>query len=163
MSCHRYGLIGQFATSASYAQGHQHGAATQTAQTETPATPPTPTDSPAAPAAPAAAAASNYHNPTTFTLRTGIAQGRMVYIGVGGDIDGQVNPTLTIYEGELIQINLINGVAPSTTSSSTTTMPGRSMWSEGTHPRRSHSPQTTRESSPISAPLPDIDKRAWKD
>ena len=33
----------------------------------------------------------------------------MVYIGVGGDIDGQVNPTLTIYEGELIQINLING------------------------------------------------------
>ena len=101
-------LIGQFATSASYAQGHQHGAATQTAQTETPATPPTPTDSPAAPVA-AAAAASNYHNPTTFTLRTGIAQGRMVYIGVGGDIDGQVNPTLTIYEGELIQINLING------------------------------------------------------
>ena len=101
-------LIGQFATSASYAQGHQHGAATQTAQTETPASPPTPTDSPAAPVA-AAAAASNYHNPTTFTLRTGIAQGRMVYIGVGGDIDGQVNPTLTIYEGELIQINLING------------------------------------------------------
>ena len=101
-------LIGHFATSDAFAQGHQHGAATQTAQTETPASPPTPTDSPAAPVA-AAAAASNYHNPTTFTLRTGIAQGRMVYIGVGGDIDGQVNPTLTIYEGELIQINLING------------------------------------------------------
>ena len=100
-------LIGQFATSAAFAQGHQHGAAMQTAQTETPASPPTPTDSPAAPVA--AATASNYHNPTTFTLRTGIAQGRMVYIGVGGDIDGQLNPTLTIYEGELIQINLING------------------------------------------------------
>src|SRR5690606_29683477 len=33
----------------------------------------------------------------------------MVYIGVGGDIDGQVNPTLMVHEGELVQINLING------------------------------------------------------
>ena len=28
---------------------------------------------------------------------------------VGGVIDGQVNPTLTVYEGELVQVNLING------------------------------------------------------
>ena len=27
-----------------------------------------------------------------YTLRTGIAEGRMVFLGVGGDIDGQVNP-----------------------------------------------------------------------
>ena len=33
----------------------------------------------------------------------------MVYIGVGGTIEGQTNPTLTVYEGELVQINLING------------------------------------------------------
>jgi nitrite reductase (NO-forming) len=33
----------------------------------------------------------------------------MVYIGIGGDIDGQVNPTLMVHEGELVQINLING------------------------------------------------------
>lgn len=51
----------------------------------------------------------SYHAPLTFTLRTGIAGGRMVYIGVGGTIDGQTNPTLTVYEGELVQINLING------------------------------------------------------
>jgi nitrite reductase (NO-forming) len=42
-------------------------------------------------------------------LRSGIAEGRMVYLGVGGDIDGKVNPTLTVHEGEVVQINLING------------------------------------------------------
>ena len=29
-----------------------------------------------------------------YTLRTGIAEGRMVFIGVGGSIDGQVNPAV---------------------------------------------------------------------
>jgi nitrite reductase (NO-forming) len=33
----------------------------------------------------------------------------MVYIGVGGDIDHKVNPTLIVHEGETVQINLING------------------------------------------------------
>ncbi len=45
----------------------------------------------------------------TFTLRTGIAQGKMVYIGKGGDIDGKVNPTLTVHEGDVVQITLVNG------------------------------------------------------
>jgi nitrite reductase (NO-forming) len=49
------------------------------------------------------------HSPTLFTLRSGIAEGRLVYIGVGGDINGNVNPQLVVHEGELIQINLING------------------------------------------------------
>ncbi len=53
--------------------------------------------------------ASSYRTATTFTLRTGIAEGRMVYLGVGGDIDGKVNPNLMVHEGELVQINLING------------------------------------------------------
>mgnify|MGYP001612944621 CR=1 FL=1 len=52
---------------------------------------------------------TSYHSATTFTLRTGIAAGRMVYIGVGGDIEGQVNPELMVHEGEIVQINLING------------------------------------------------------
>jgi nitrite reductase (NO-forming) len=51
----------------------------------------------------------SYHAPTIFTLKTGIAGGRMVYIGVGGDIDGKVNPKLMVHEGELVQFNLING------------------------------------------------------
>lgn len=49
------------------------------------------------------------HAPRSFTLRTGIAEGRMVYLGVGGDIDGKVNPTLMVHEGETVQVNLING------------------------------------------------------
>jgi nitrite reductase (NO-forming) len=49
------------------------------------------------------------HAPTIFTLRTGIAEGRMVFLGVGGDINGKVNPTLNAHEGETVQINLING------------------------------------------------------
>ena len=44
-----------------------------------------------------------------FTLRSGIADGRMVYIGVGGGIDGKVNPVLTAAEGQVVQLTLING------------------------------------------------------
>ena len=55
------------------------------------------------------AMSSDMHAPSVFTLRTGIAQGRMVYIGVGGDIDGVVNPDLGVHEGETVQVNLING------------------------------------------------------
>jgi nitrite reductase (NO-forming) len=44
-----------------------------------------------------------------FTLRSGIAEGRMVYIGVGGAIDGQVNPVLSAVEGQMVQIILLNG------------------------------------------------------
>lgn len=61
------------------------------------------------PSAGAPQAHFNVHAPLVFTLKSGIAQGRMVFIGVGGDIDGQVNPRLTAHEGETVQINLING------------------------------------------------------
>src|SRR5262249_41894359 len=44
-----------------------------------------------------------------YTLRSGIAEGRMVYIGVGGGIDGHVNPVLTASEGQVVQVTLING------------------------------------------------------
>src|SRR5262249_49195878 len=44
-----------------------------------------------------------------YTLRSGIAEGRMVYIGVGGAIDGKVNPVLTAAEGQVVQLTLING------------------------------------------------------
>lgn len=58
---------------------------------------------------PVAPAMGDMHAPTSFTLRSGIAEGRMVYIGAGGDIDGKVNPMLMVHEGETVQINLING------------------------------------------------------
>jgi nitrite reductase (NO-forming) len=44
-----------------------------------------------------------------YTLRSGIAEGRMVFIGVGGAIDGQVNPVLSAAEGQVVQVTLING------------------------------------------------------
>ncbi len=44
-----------------------------------------------------------------ITLRSGIADGRMVYLGVGGGIDGQVNPVLSAAEGQVVQITLLNG------------------------------------------------------
>jgi len=44
-----------------------------------------------------------------YTLRSGIAEGRMVYVGVGGAIDGKVNPVLTAAEGQVVQLTLING------------------------------------------------------
>lgn len=44
-----------------------------------------------------------------YILRSGIAEGRMVYIGVGGWIDGKVNPILTAAEGQVVQLTLING------------------------------------------------------
>ena len=44
-----------------------------------------------------------------YTLRSGIGEGRMVYIGVGGTIDGQVNPILSAAEGQVVQLTLING------------------------------------------------------
>jgi nitrite reductase (NO-forming) len=43
------------------------------------------------------------------TLRSGIAEGRMVYIGVGGAIDGVVNPVLSAIEGQVVQLTLLNG------------------------------------------------------
>lgn len=49
------------------------------------------------------------HGSVTFTLRSGIAEGRMVFLGVGGDIDGKVNPPLVLHQGERAQINIING------------------------------------------------------
>ena len=69
-----------------------------------PTTPPTPaTQLPAPPAM--AAMSPELH----YTLRTGIADGRMVFIGVGGQIDGQVNPTLTAGVGQTVQVMLLNG------------------------------------------------------
>jgi nitrite reductase (NO-forming) len=64
---------------------------------------------PAASAGPGNQSASSYVPGLRYTLRTGIAEGRMVFIGVGGTIDGQVNPVLSAAEGQGVQVTLING------------------------------------------------------
>ena len=57
----------------------------------------------------APSAGVTYVPDANYTLRSGIAEGRMVYIGVGGAIDGKVNPILTASEGQVVQLTLING------------------------------------------------------
>lgn len=73
----------------------------------------TPSAQPAPPPAQAPQAAPGasigYIPDARYTLRSGIAEGRMVYIGVGGTIDGKVNPVLTASEGQVVQLTLING------------------------------------------------------
>jgi nitrite reductase (NO-forming) len=62
-------------------------------------------------AAPQAKPESNaaYFTDAKYTLRSGIAEGKMVYLGVGGSIDGEANPVLTAAEGQIVQLTLING------------------------------------------------------
>ena len=45
----------------------------------------------------------------SYTLKTNIQDGNMVIIGVGGDIDGQVSPTLTAKVGDTVNITLTSG------------------------------------------------------
>ncbi len=44
-----------------------------------------------------------------YTLTTGSEGTSLVFIGVGGEIDGVVNPTLTASPGQTVQIRLVNG------------------------------------------------------
>jgi nitrite reductase (NO-forming) len=62
-------------------------------------------------AAPIAKSGSDaaYLTDAKYTLRTGIAEGKMVFLGVGGSIDGKANPILTAAEGQIVQLTLING------------------------------------------------------
>jgi nitrite reductase (NO-forming) len=69
-----------------------------------------------APTPPAAAAPASptgadigFITDAKYTLRSGIAEGRMVYIGVGGAIEGKINPVLTAAEGQVVQLTVING------------------------------------------------------
>lgn len=45
----------------------------------------------------------------TYTLRTDIAGGKLVFIGESGKIKDQVNPDLKVPENAVVQINLVNG------------------------------------------------------
>jgi len=53
--------------------------------------------------------AVQYRPDVTFTLRTAIADGKLVFISETGADKGTANPTLNVPEGAVVQINLING------------------------------------------------------
>ncbi len=71
---------------------------------------------PAAPVRPAPGApklskqspAAEYTPTVRFRLRTELAEGKMAFVGVGGDIEGTVNPTLRVAEGDVVQVGLVN-------------------------------------------------------
>ena len=44
-----------------------------------------------------------------FTLRTDIADGKLVYISEAGPTKGQVNPDIRVAEGAVVQVNIVNG------------------------------------------------------
>jgi nitrite reductase (NO-forming) len=88
--------------------GAQPAAAIQSAAPPAATVQQTPT-TPNQAAQPAPNASVAYVPDANYTLRSGIAEGRMVYIGVGGAIDGKINPILTAAEGQVVQLTLING------------------------------------------------------
>lgn len=53
--------------------------------------------------------AASYTPDVAFTLVTGIAEGRLVFIGSGGEIDGVINPELSVAADAVVQVTLING------------------------------------------------------
>ncbi len=81
--------------------------ASNTAQQKAAATNQAPQAAPAQASSPSAEI--GYVADAKYTLRSGIAEGHMVYIGVGGAIDGKANPLLTASEGQVVELTLING------------------------------------------------------
>ncbi len=45
----------------------------------------------------------------SYLLTTGFEDGNLVYLGVGGEINGMINPTLRAQPGETITVMLVNG------------------------------------------------------
>lgn len=64
--------------------------------------------SPAAPAEPAQPAPESGPATVQYTLKTAAEGSQLLFIGVGGDIDGIVNPDLVAQAGDTVAITLIN-------------------------------------------------------
>src|SRR5215470_9566208 len=52
--------------------------------------------------------AADYTPTVRFRLKTELAEGKMAFVGIGGEIEGVVNPTLRVAEGAVVQIGLVN-------------------------------------------------------
>jgi nitrite reductase (NO-forming) len=52
--------------------------------------------------------AAEYVPDVRVRLRTALAEGKLAFVGVGGDIEGVVNPTLRVREGAVVQVDLLN-------------------------------------------------------
>lgn len=61
-----------------------------------------------APGGMAKSPAAEYVPHVRFRLRTALAEGKLAFVGVGGAIDGVVNPLLQVREHDVVQVDLIN-------------------------------------------------------
>jgi nitrite reductase (NO-forming) len=52
--------------------------------------------------------ATEYVPNVRFRLRTALAESKLAFVGVGGPIDGVVNPTLRVNEEDVVQVDLLN-------------------------------------------------------
>src|SRR5262249_40009199 len=52
--------------------------------------------------------AAEYTPTIRFRLRTELAEGKMAFVGAGGDIENMVNPALRVAVGDIVQVTLIN-------------------------------------------------------
>jgi nitrite reductase (NO-forming) len=57
----------------------------------------------------AACGQSNQPHKVSYSLKSDLQDGKMVFIGMGGDIDGQVNPTLKAEVGDIVTVQLMSG------------------------------------------------------
>ncbi len=70
--------------------------------------PRTPGATPGAPKLAKKSPAAEYTPNIRYRLRTELAEGKMAFVGVGGDIEGVVNPTLRVNDGDVVQVSLVN-------------------------------------------------------
>jgi nitrite reductase (NO-forming) len=88
------------------APGHQHMAQSKPAA---PGKPAAPAQAPAAPPRVSRKSPAAEYTPTVrYRLRTELAEGKMAFVGVVGVIEGVVNPTLRVNEGDVVQVSLVN-------------------------------------------------------
>src|SRR5919197_312722 len=52
--------------------------------------------------------AAEYTPNVRYRLRTELAEGKMAFVGVGGEIEGVVNPVLRVNDGDVVQVSLVN-------------------------------------------------------
>src|SRR5438552_587900 len=67
-----------------------------------------PAAAPSAPKLSKKSPAAEYTPNVRYRLRTELAEGKMAFVGVGGDIEGVVNPTLRVADGDVVQVALVN-------------------------------------------------------
>jgi len=87
------------------APGHQHMAQSAPGGS---GKAPAPAQAPSTPGVSRRSPAAEYTPTVRYRLRTELAEGKMAFVGVGGAIEGVVNPTLRVNQGDVVQLSLVN-------------------------------------------------------